>query len=216
MGAGASSGAASQTLAILVLSAAVLYVAWRHSQTQQELRSLRSLVDASVSLHELEEQVMPAIDTLEQEAARLKREMQQLARQAAASGKAQERTTTTTPERVEAPHSEAEREEEDQVRLAGGGDAAVTWALPQELSPEFSLLMGMGSLLSGPSSPAQLSATGMPMARVLISSMGGRHESACPTVEEVPCDEEGDSDEEPQRDAPLMRTERRLLPPPEV
>ena len=57
-----------------------MYVAWRNSQVQEELRAVRDLVEASVSLHELEDDVMPALAALEEDSSRLKKQVQQLAR----------------------------------------------------------------------------------------------------------------------------------------
>ena len=195
MGAGSSTGHATHAIAIALLSAALLYVAWRHSQTQQELRALRSLVDASVSLHELEEQVMPAIDALEQEAGRMKRDMQLLARAAALP--TAKRAAAPCPqghgpaededgegnEKVSEPDREGtwEDEEEDEVNVHSGGPRVAS-----DIPPEISLLMGMGSLLT--SSPRlQPGAAGMPVARVLISTGQGsqsRHQLG-PVVSEL-------------------------------
>ena len=63
-----------------------MYVAWRNSQVQQELRAVRDLVEASVSLHELEDDVMPALAALEEDSSRLKKQVQQLARTMTARG----------------------------------------------------------------------------------------------------------------------------------
>lgn len=87
MGASGSTSSASQTLAILVLGSALLYVAWKHNCLSKELQGMRTLMEASVSLHDLEEHVMPAIDGLEREAAQLRREMRQVARATAVASR---------------------------------------------------------------------------------------------------------------------------------
>jgi hypothetical protein len=198
-------------LAILVLSAAVLYVAWRNSQIRKEMRAIRSLVDASVSLHELEEQVMPAIDTLEKEAARLKREMQQLAR--ATASKTQLRRGETPAAHAERTvgvlegdddyQSEEDEEEEDAVegdRQDVPCDAGVFAG--RNMSPELSLLVG--SLLS--SAPPS-GATGIPMARVLLSAGQPAPITAGPIITAI--DEDDASAEDAaskQRGEPLVKS----------
>jgi hypothetical protein len=134
-----SSASPAQTVAILLLGAALLYVAWRHNCLSRELRGVKTLVEASVSLHDLEEHVMPAIDGLQREAAQLRREMRQAARATATAapkgfpatvsrlpevGAAHEEEEEATEEEEEAEEEqEEEQEEEEQVaRSSGDGD----------------------------------------------------------------------------------------------
>ena len=148
---------------ILLLSAAVLYVAWRQGQGIQEMKRLRALLDASVSLHELEEQVMPAIDRLEQEATRLKREMQQLARQTCAPtvhDAAPASALQAWGDPVETEDSDDLPEEED---VSSDADD-----LPQESTPDVSsVLMNMSlQALLQPSVPV----VAVPTTKVLLTS----------------------------------------------
>jgi hypothetical protein len=130
-------------------------------------------VDASVSLHELEEQVMPAIDTLEREAARLKREMQQLARSTAFQTHA-----VRTQEAAGEDGSDEEEGcpyDEDITEVTRTDEESSAGHFLQldstDLAPELSLLMGSLPLLSS-------TAPGIPVTRVLISSGSNAEQSA--------------------------------------
>lgn len=65
----------SNLVTVLILTSAILYLAWRLGRVQQELLGIRADVDAAVSLNEVEEQLLPALDSLEQETARLKTDL---------------------------------------------------------------------------------------------------------------------------------------------
>uniref|UniRef100_A0A6C0BZN2 Uncharacterized protein n=1 Tax=viral metagenome TaxID=1070528 RepID=A0A6C0BZN2_9ZZZZ len=72
MGAGTSS---TYMVSLVALSVAILYLAWRSGQIQKELHELKAAMEATVSLHEIEDQLLPAIDTLEQDIMNLKRDV---------------------------------------------------------------------------------------------------------------------------------------------
>lgn len=147
-----------------------MYVAWRNSQVQQELRAVRDLVEASVSLHELEDDVMPALAALEEDSSRLKKQVQQLAR-------------TMTPRGGGRLPARAERAASAEILGDAGGDSNATVERAAVLRssigesdvgaflsgaalPDFSLLMSMNSLLAG--SHQQPGIAGIPMTRVLM------------------------------------------------
>ena len=65
-------------LTIVALSVAILYLAWRSGKIQAEMHDLKTAVEATVSLHEIEDQLLPTIDALEQGVAGLKKEMSML------------------------------------------------------------------------------------------------------------------------------------------
>ena len=69
---------AKNDVAILILAAALLFLAWRNSQLQREVRSLRDEVGAR--LVELEEDLFAELQSLVQKTARLRREMHARAR----------------------------------------------------------------------------------------------------------------------------------------
>ena len=142
-----------------------MYVAWRNSQVQQELRAVRDLVEASVSLHELEDDVMPALAALEEDSSRLKKQVQQLAR-------------TMTPRGGGRLPARAERAASAEILGDAGGDSNATVERAAVLRssigesdvgaflsgaalPDFSLLMSMNSLLAG--SHQQPGIAGIPM-----------------------------------------------------
>jgi len=212
--AGSSASPPSHTLLVVVLAGAVLYVAWRSAQMQQELRGLRSLVDASVSLHELEEQVMPAIDGLEMEAARLKREVQELARRAASAPRKHARGGAACADPSGATESERGSDSEE------ASDADVPLNVPGEgggfFSPgtedytlkslcglsdmsmpggELSLLMGMQTLMGAGCAP-KVSAVGVPTARVIIGGTLDACGAGAFQRPSVVCEEESGSDVE--------------------
>ena len=183
----------SHVLAIGVLSLAILYVAWRHNQTQNELRALRALVDTSVSLHELEEQVMPAIDSLEQEAARLKREMQQMAR------KASTQSPLAKPPGKEMKLADKEAQERQLDLSDDDGDSAqesVDDESPAPAADDFPLLLGMGQCMAPP--VPKIGTVGVPVTRVVIQSNERRELfPAVPPAQrmvEVVSDEEAEDD----------------------
>jgi len=210
--AGSSASPPSHTLLVVVLAGAVLYVAWRSAQMQQELRGLRSLVDASVSLHELEEQVMPAIDGLEMEAARLKREVQELARRAASAPRKHARGGSACANPSGAIESERGSDNEEasdaevNVPAAGRGffsPGTEDYALEglcglSDLSMpggELSLLMGMQTLMGAGCTPT-VSAVGIPTARVIIGGTLDACGAASFQRPSVVCEEESGSDVE--------------------
>ena len=213
--AGSATSPASHTLLVVVLAVAVLYVAWRSAQMQQELRGLRALVDASVSLHELEEQVMPAIDGLEMEAARLKREVQELARRAASAPRTHARGGSVCAKPSEAKESERGSDSEEEASdgdipprasvegsgffSPGGKDYALEGLCGlSDLSMsggELSLLMGMQTLMGAACAP-QVSAVGVPTARVIIGGTLDACGAGAFHRPSVVCEEESDSDVE--------------------
>ena len=65
---------------LIVVTLATVYAVYSNYKLNDEVKRLRSLMDASVTLHELEEQVLPTLDALEQDTGRLQKEMQQLSR----------------------------------------------------------------------------------------------------------------------------------------
>ena len=114
--------------AILIVAVAVVYLTWKSGQLQLEMRALRNLLEACVSLHELEDQVMPALESLDHKTAKLKHEMQALARDIARTPVAQ-----PSPE-AEGKSTDADFSEQESF------EELAELALPQLL---------MGSLLSG-------------------------------------------------------------------
>ena len=62
-------------ITVAALTVAILYLAWRSGQIQNEVHHLRDSLEATVSLHEIEEQILPTIDRLEQDIVSLKREI---------------------------------------------------------------------------------------------------------------------------------------------
>ena len=56
----------STPVLVVVLIVAILFLSWRTQQVQKELKALHELVDSSVTLQELQEQVLPSIDKLEE------------------------------------------------------------------------------------------------------------------------------------------------------
>jgi hypothetical protein len=73
MGVGPSANADA---VILVVASAVFYFAWRNAQLQREVRSLRD--ELGVGLQELEEELLPALQSLIEKTAMLKREVRAL------------------------------------------------------------------------------------------------------------------------------------------
>ena len=101
----------SVVVALCILATALLYVSWRNNKTREDVRSLSQLVDASVSLEELQEQVIPAIKSLQTEAACLKRELQTLARKTAGE------STSRSPEMQSAAPERADYSESEEVEV---------------------------------------------------------------------------------------------------
>jgi hypothetical protein len=168
--------------ALLVLAAGVLFLAVKNNQVQRELHSLRNLLEASVSLYELEEQVMPAIDSLEQETAKLQREMQTLTREAMRwpEEKRGARAARSPAEVAEACKEEPRGGDSEELALGSFGDIA-DLSLPSLL---------MGSLMAG--RPA-LSAAGVSTARVLLVSSDAHAAPLLSTDARI----ESDCEEEP-------------------
>lgn len=179
---------------------------------------MKTLLEASVSLHDLEEHVMPAIDGLEREAAQLRKEIRQMARTTTVSkgglveaghgsgsaesscrtgGEVEEGNGVHGPcwgdlgeegEEEETDEGEMEHSHDDEEDDYGDGDelhmlqyggnepgrvAGTRAVFGGTGMPDFSLLMGMTSLLSGPHSAGTFPLSpgaGVPVARVVISS----------------------------------------------
>ena len=189
---GSGQSAHTSTAILFILATALLYVSWRQNRLREEVMSLQQLVEASVSLHELQEHVLPAIDNLEKEASRLKREMQSLGRQAAATQSHKSAPATARAAKVLVPDSSMEEENyadgrngkdamDNEVDIEASDDAEDdAWDHhPQEhnqdrtgmgLPPDLTALMG--SLIAGGAGSIykQSGALGVPMARVVISS----------------------------------------------
>ena len=182
-GSASTSSSMSNTLAILAVAVAILYVAWRNGQIQQETKQLRTLVDASVSFHELEDQVMPAIASLEQEALRVKRDMQLLMRRTGPSRRGrseQKQVVLDEPLQVESSvENDYHHLSTDDKDSRGGAS----------LPTDFSLLMGMQTILGGLSTSVNV--VGVPTTRVVIGSPP-LTPSLGPTVTEVSLDDSED------------------------
>ena len=203
-GSGSTSSSMSNTLAILAVAVAILYVAWRNGQIQQETKQLRTLVDASVSFHELEDQVMPAIASLEQEALRVKRDMQLLMRRTGPSRRGrseQKQAVLDEPLQVESSVEDDYHHLSTDDKDSQGGAS-----LPSDfyhhlstddkdsrggasLPTDFSLLMGMQTILGGLSTSVNV--VGVPTTRVVIGSPP-LTPSLGPTVTEVSLDDSED------------------------
>lgn len=140
MGAGASS---TYMMTVAALTVAILYLAWRSGQIQIELRGLKTAMDATVSLHEVEEQLLPAIDSLEQEVVSLKRDMHVLKR----GGR-------------ERPLTEATNNSNTEVFSDAFPDISLLMGMQQLI----------GGAYTAPGGSVSTSVAGMPTARVLLST----------------------------------------------
>ena len=178
-------GKSSCTLAFGMLSIALLYVAWRNIQITNEVRVLRSLVDSTVSLHELEEQVMPAIDSLEEEAERLKQEVQTLARQA--SGAHASGTSHAVKKKAFSAVGFHESDGEWQGSETEDSDKeeARPNMFPGILPKEISLIMGVKEMM-GKASSATI---GIPTTKVVLKEVR-KPTSLVTPIEEMCSDDE--------------------------
>lgn len=137
------SSSSTYMITVAALTVAILYLAWRSGQIQSEVHSIRESLEATVSLHEIEEQILPTIDGLEQDIVSLKREMH-LRHQA-----------------------RIHRKEPDQESTKHSPD------VPSDAFPDISLLMGVHSLIGGAypnPSGCSTNAAGVSTARVLLSN----------------------------------------------
>ena len=191
------SGSSAYLVAITMLAATVLYVAWRQGHAQEQLKCLRAQVEAAVTLHELEEQVLPSLERLERRSTFLERELQK-----------QSRGTPT----VEARGSSVEKEDQPGLRRAAStvdeqsdnvGDMLCSDLQTNEvvcedfhtMPPEISLLL-LGGAAQTPAHPfAHASgiattrvflgspSSGMPIPSTLTEASGGGLETAQCLVE---------------------------------
>ena len=159
---GAANSSLSPLLFSLVLAAGLLFVIWKQGKIIREISSLRSLVESSVSLHELEEQVMPAIDSLEQGATKLNREMQQLAR----------RVTRGSEEVISADVNEEAPQPNFCRMMQQSEQASELRAGLAESLQDLQLLMGLQNLVA----PEMGGPVGIPTTHVVIGTNLGPQE----------------------------------------
>ena len=141
MGAGASSSTYMMT--VTALAVAILYLAWRSGQMQREVLGLKAAMDATASLHEIEEQLLPAIDSLEQEVLSLKRDVHVLQR----GGRERQRAEPAN----------------------GSGVDVFSDAFP-DISLLMGMQQLIGGAYATPGGSASVGAAGVPTARVLLGS----------------------------------------------
>ena len=134
------SSSSTYMITVAALTVAILYLAWRSGQIQSEVHNLRDSLEATISLHEIEEQILPTIDGLEQDIVSLKRGIHLQRR------------------------SRVHKEEAEQDSAKQSAD------IPNDTFPDISLLMGVHSLIGGAYPNPAANAAGVSTARVLLSN----------------------------------------------
>ena len=138
MGSAQSSGASQAGLFLVAVGLA--YVMWRQHRMLEEMHELRAAADAAITLAEFKEQIVPAMDELEQETLNLRQELE--ARLAPAAGA---------------------QADEQGARCAADVDDAT--AAPLDVQRP-----NAGDALYGGDAFAFAGVTGVPVARVLLQS----------------------------------------------